>query len=172
MGPHKKKFLIWRNVNNQAKILSHTSIFESIFSKGEIAFKNNFELVIKDASSEVQKKKNLCRKLINNSLFVQHHAYMIWKEAYHVDDINIKKKQTYITDNIKSLANIFNSYQNKKVIQAIGVFRRVLEMRNFEEYDYYKSYKNKQGVNFYENLKRIQSNNKLIFINALKTNQA
>ena len=79
MGEHKKKFLIWRNINRESKMLAHTSLFEKIFTNAQISYKNNFKLLVKDASSEMQKKKSLCRRLINNSLFVQHHAYMIWK---------------------------------------------------------------------------------------------
>jgi hypothetical protein len=40
---------------------------------------NGVNIVFKDAKQEVTKKKNLCRKLINNSQFVQQHAYMIWR---------------------------------------------------------------------------------------------
>jgi len=42
-------------------------------------FSENLSILFKDAAEEVAKKKNLCRKLLNNSLFAQHHAYLIWK---------------------------------------------------------------------------------------------
>ncbi len=92
----------------------------------ENSYRNNYDLVIKDAGSEVQKKKGLCRKLLNNSLFVQHHAYMIWKEAYHIDDINTKKRQSHYTNHLKNLISVFNNNENKKVIQVIGIFRKLL----------------------------------------------
>lgn len=107
-------------------MLAHTSLFEKLFTNAEISYKNNFELLVKDASSEMQKKKNLCRRLINNSLFVQHHAYMIWKEAYHVDDINNKKRQNFYTIHLKNLIGVFKNHQSKKIINAISVFRKLL----------------------------------------------
>lgn len=90
-------------------MLAHTSLFEKTFNNMENIYKHNFEMAIKDAGPEIQKKKNLCRKLLNNSLFVQHHAYMIWKEAYHVDDINTKTRQNYYTIHLKNLINVFHS---------------------------------------------------------------
>lgn len=83
-------------------------------------------VINKSTSAEIQKKKGLCRKLINNSLFVQHHAYMLWKEAYHIDDIKIKVKQNNTQSHLRNLFEIFREHQNKKTIQAIDVFRRVL----------------------------------------------
>jgi hypothetical protein len=97
----------------------------------ENIYKGNFEIATKDSGAEVQKKKNLCRKLLNNSLFVQHHAYMIWKEAYHVDDINTKARQHHYTNHLKNLIGVFNTHENKRTVQIIGVFRKLLEMRNF-----------------------------------------
>ena len=109
---------------------------------------------------------------MNNSLFSQHHAYMIWKEAYHVDGINISKKENITQGHLKNLINIFNNNQNKSIVQTIGAFRRVLELRHFEEYNFYKDYKNQKCLNFFDNLKKIHESNKYLFINALKTNQA
>lgn len=97
---------------------------------------------------------------------------MIWKEAYHVDDINTKKRQNHYTVHLKNLASVFQTHENKRIVQIVGVFRKLLELRNFEEYDYYKNYKNRKCVSFYENLRRMQSNNKFAFIHALKSNQS
>jgi len=79
MGENKKKFLIWRNVVREGKILKHTSLCEDIFANVENIFRNNFLIINKDTKAEVQKKKSLCRKLVSNASFVQAHAYMVWK---------------------------------------------------------------------------------------------
>jgi hypothetical protein len=36
-------------------------------------------MLLKGSGEEMAKKRTLCRKLINNSSFIQHHAYFIWK---------------------------------------------------------------------------------------------
>jgi len=79
MGENKKKFLIWRNVVREGKMLVHTALFDKIFSNLQNTVKENHNLLQRDTYAEMQKKKGLCRKLLNNSLFVQHHAYLIWK---------------------------------------------------------------------------------------------
>lgn len=109
---------------------------------------------------------------MNNSLFVQHHAYMIWKEAYHLDGINISKKQNITQNHLNNLINIFKTNESKKVVQAIGIFRRILELRHFEEYNYYKDYKNQKCLTFCDNLSRIGQSSKYLFISALKTSSA
>jgi len=42
-------------------------------------FSNSISSMFTDYKIEVEKKKGLCRKLVMNSQFVQHHAFMIWK---------------------------------------------------------------------------------------------
>jgi hypothetical protein len=153
-------------------MLRHTSLFDKIFSNSENVYREHFSTAIRDAPSEIQKKKALCRKLMNNSLFVQHHAYMIWKEAYHLDGINISKKQNITQNHLNNLINIFKMNESKKVVQAIGVFRRILELRHFEEFNYYKDYKNQKCLTFFDNLSRIGQSSKYLFISALKMSSA
>ena len=41
----------------EAKILNHTSLFDKIFSNAENVYRENFSRAIRDAPSEIQKKK-------------------------------------------------------------------------------------------------------------------
>lgn len=45
-----------------------------------------------------------------NSQFVQHHAFMIWKEAQREDDIKIVKRQSKVKDILKSFINIHSDH--------------------------------------------------------------
>ena len=51
MGENKKKFLIWRNVVREGKILKHTELCENIFSNIENIYRNNFKVINKNTSS-------------------------------------------------------------------------------------------------------------------------
>ena len=91
MGEQKRKFILWRQIVKEDKILGHTKLFERIFSSCENKIEQNIFTLFKDAGKQLTKKKWLCRKLIDNSNFVQHHAYFIWKEAHQIDNVLIEK---------------------------------------------------------------------------------
>ena len=71
---------------------------------------------------------------------------------------------------LRNLIGVFDNNQNKKIIQAVGSFRKILQLRTFEDYDYYKNYKHTKVLTFYDNMKMLHNNKMAIFINALKSN--
>lgn len=109
--------------------------------------------------------------MINNSNFVQHHAYLLWKEAYYLDDIKIKAKQNNTQSHLRNLFEIFREHNNKKTIQAIDVFRRLLESENIVQSNYYKDYMNQKCLEFYNALRTRELNHKIALISALKANR-
>lgn len=72
-------------------MLHHTQLFDKMFEKFNLNITNFLSIMFKNSAEEVSKKKNLCRRLINNASFVQHHAYFIWKQALQNDNIKIEK---------------------------------------------------------------------------------
>jgi hypothetical protein len=103
-------------------------------------------IINKDTKSEIQKKKNLCRKLVNNASFVQAHAYLLWKEAYHVDDIKIKEKQASTQAHLRNLFEVHKEHQNKQLVQTINIFRKLLENAKMRQSHQQKDYKNQKGL--------------------------
>ena len=87
-------------------MLSHTHLFDSIFERMEERLSANLAHLLKDSGKEIAKKKNLCRKLINNSNYVQHHAYFIWKEALQSDNVKIERQEGYVRVNLMNLINL------------------------------------------------------------------
>ena len=64
---------------------------------------------------------------MNNASFVQAHAYLLWKEAYHVDDIKIKDKQNSTQGYLRNLFEVHKEHQNKQLVQTIRAFRKILD---------------------------------------------
>jgi hypothetical protein len=153
MGENQKKFLIWRNVVREGKILRHTSLCENIFANIENIYRGNFLVVNSDTKTEIQKKQNLCRKMISNSLFVQHHAYLLWKEAYHIDDIKIKEKQGNTQAHLRNLFDIFRDNQRKQTVQVINGFRKIQDRQRQRQMIRDKDFQNQRGLAFYNRLK-------------------
>lgn len=81
MGEQARSFTRWKNVNQEAKVLAFSNSAEKCFANMQGLLCNTMMPMFLDSKEELQKKKNLCRKLVMNSQFVQHHAFMIWKEA-------------------------------------------------------------------------------------------
>jgi hypothetical protein len=86
-----KKFAIWREVVKEKKVLDHAHQFDTVFEIASQHLANQLLLLLKNSGEELSKKRSLCRKLINNSSFIQHHAYFIWKETLQSDNIKIEK---------------------------------------------------------------------------------
>ena len=74
-----KSFTRWRNVTHEGKVLMHNEFSEKCFSNMENLLFQAIAPIFIDAKQEAEKKRGLCRKLVMNSQFVQHHAFMIWK---------------------------------------------------------------------------------------------
>lgn len=91
---------------------------------------DNFALLTKDTGREVALKKGLCRKLTNNSNFVQHHAYMVWKEALQTDNVKIEKQEGHVRLNLVNLINLEQKDRNRKVREAIQKFREIQSQKN------------------------------------------
>jgi hypothetical protein len=61
-----------------------------------------------------------------NSQFVQHHAFMIWKESVRIDDVKNIKHESKVREVLKNLMNIHNSQEKKSALGGFGQFRNVL----------------------------------------------
>ena len=87
-------------------------------------------ILFKDAGRESTKKKWLCRRLIDNSNFVQHHAYFIWKEAHQVDNIKIEKEESKVKILLKNMLTVHEKVSNKKALQIINAFKKRQNFKN------------------------------------------
>lgn len=106
MGEEKKKFILWREIVKEEKMLAHTHLFDALFERMQGVITNNMRILVKDSSKEIAQKKGLCRKLINNSNFVQHHAYFVWKEALQTDNVKIEKQEGFVKVKLTNLINL------------------------------------------------------------------
>ena len=172
MGPTQKNFLIWRNVVREGKILNHTALVERAFSNIENVTRAHIGVMTKETGPEMQKKRGLCRRLINNSMFVQGHAYMRWKEALHLDELSIEKKQHSTQNHLKQLVGIYNSNRAKQTVEVISIFRNLLELRHLQQFDDIKNYHHQRAVELHERLATRHRNTLHSFIQALSSHSA
>jgi hypothetical protein len=103
-----------------------------------------------NSKEEVQKKKNLCRKLVMNSQFVQHHAFMIWKEAQREDDLKIIKKESKVKDALSGFINVFSSHEKKNAISGFAPFRNFLVLNKLEKFSEIKNRTHTKAYKFYD----------------------
>ncbi len=80
--------------------------------------------MVKNCSEEVRIKKNLCRRLLNNASFVQHHAYLIWKEALQSDNVKIEKTEARVRSNLQNLISVNEKFENRRLVQIIALFKK------------------------------------------------
>jgi len=87
-----------------------------------------------------------------NSQFVQHHAFMIWKEAQREDDLKIVKKESKTRDVLKNLINVFNGHERKSAVSGFGQFRNVLLLDKLRTFSTRQKNIHTKAYKFYESM--------------------
>lgn len=79
MSTEQRKFVHWKNITKELALLEKSKLMASFFeSNFGILSKTIHINLIQPASSELQKKKDICRRMINNSNNIQAQAFMRW----------------------------------------------------------------------------------------------